>query len=209
MFKKALTLILIFSLALNFAFVGVWGYHRFYVKPRFDRAHRGAREQKDHDWKRFKDGEDRRREDKDDFDHELHRLLGQDKEHWRKLGKLRHSLMEQHEKLFSLLSAEQTDESAIDQCLAKISELREQMQKQIVDHVLSVKEDLGPEKSKNLLHFLRKKALGPRRDPRHRYRPGRGPDRDGKRGPEGCGRGRSLPFTFWDSRFGFFSWEGR
>ncbi len=37
MYRKGLELLLVFSLALNLAFVGVWGYHWFYVRPELEK----------------------------------------------------------------------------------------------------------------------------------------------------------------------------
>jgi len=204
MLRKALGLILIFSLALNFAFVGVWAYHRFYIRhhrPDVRWNRRG-----DDDRRGFRDMDHRAEKEKEGFERRLPELLARDKEYWKKVGKTRHSLMAEHEKLFDLLSGEETDREAINACLDRIAELRDDMQRLVVDHVLSVKENLGSEQSKKLMYFLRRKALGPGEGRNFRHGPGKPHDPRGKHGPEGrkqSGPPR-LPFT---SFLYPFSWE--
>lgn len=205
MFRKALTLLLIFSLAVNFAFAGVWAYHRFYIRNQMRKRHWDD-DKRHRDWRR---DHDRERSKKDGFERKLPRLMAHDKEHWKKVGKVRHALMGQHEKLFELLSEEETDRTAVNECLSKIADLRAEMQKLIVDHVLSVKKKLGPEESRKLMHFLRRKALDPGGARRPRYGPGHGPDRDHPRDHKDWGKSGLQPMPFYGWDFGLFCWEAR
>lgn len=156
MFKKALALLLIFSLALNFAFAGVWAYHQFYVRSYYENS--GGAES----------GES------DDSDGPPSSLLAPGRDGFREsMHELRLSLRDQQEKLFDLLADEQTDREAIESCMEKISALRDQMEKLVVGHVLSLKKTLDPEERRKLMEFLRRRALGPSG---RRFRHGR-PDR--------------------------------
>ena len=201
-------MILIFSLAVNFAFAGVWMYHRFYLSRRSERPRWEHREDGDRRRHRDKD-RDWHRDDGDGFEKKLPGLLGRDRQHWKEVGKLRHALMQEHQKLFDLLSDEKTDREAVDECLNRIADLRDQMQRGVVEHVLSVKKELGPEQSEKLMHFLRKKALGPGGRGRHRPGPGRGPDSRRRHEDEGCRKRAPFPFPSFGWNPGLFSWEAR
>jgi Spy/CpxP family protein refolding chaperone len=179
MYRKAINLLLIFSLALNFAFVGVWGYHRFYVRPRMKRIMENR-------------GEDPRFEERLGLEPEQKEKLKQQNREFREaVRKVEQKVQRKRQELFELLQQPNPEEGAIEKCLEEIAQARKQMPRYTVRHMLKLKELLTPEQQRKLMRLMQSRM--------HRHRPWheRGMRRDaGDERPgrmHGPGRGEHSP----------------
>ncbi|MEF8787853.1 MAG: periplasmic heavy metal sensor [Planctomycetota bacterium] len=173
MVKKLSSLILVFSLALNLAFVGVWAYHEFYVEPRMG-GRRGRFHRWDRDDHRYGDHDDHDEHDDDDHWRKGPPLKGKldlTREQWKALRKSRRRLAtrmkkrmeeveERREELFDLLMKDDVKKKTIDEALSELSEARARLTRATVEHMLELKDVLRPEQQRFLLKMIRERTAG-------------------------------------------------
>ena len=92
---------------------------------------------------------------------------------------LRRELHQADQTLADLMAAAEPDREAIDGQLARIGELRHQMQHHLVDHFLKVKELLEADQQETFNDIIRRRMVS-----YDRYGPGHGGPRGHKRGKE-------------------------
>lgn len=198
MVKKLSSIILVFSLALNLAFVGVWGYHRFYLRPRmrrwrdrdFDaRERRGWHHDDDHDDEdhhhRWRKGSPL--EEKLDLDEgQRGAVRNARRELAVKMKKRTEAVEERREELFELLLRPDVERTKVENALKELNEARGGLTRATVEHMLQLKKVLKPEQARRLLEMIRKRTAGHGRALRE-FVGGRGkgprphPERDGGR----------------------------
>jgi len=162
MFRKGLTLLLIFSLALNLAFVGVWGYHVFYVRPRLPGGRLWLAPPIQAGWPPPALGlRDEQRE----------RMLAEQRRFRREMQVIQAEARRNSEELLDLVLAPQPDLEAIRARQREIEAKRSELQARVVKHLLSLKGTLTPEQQKRLIWMLRMRARGQSRGPFRRAFP--------------------------------------
>jgi len=159
MFKNALTLLLIFSLALNFAFAGVWVYHKYYVQPRLLEMRPQTHEFTSRPWVEHALG--LRGPQRDRVRAEYSRFQ-------KKMREIRTRAERNHKELFDLLAAPQPDREAIQKCLQRIAADRQEMQELVVEHLLAIKGMVSTEQGNRLIETLRRRLTPHSRMPLHR-----------------------------------------
>lgn len=152
--RRMQTPLLIFSLSLNFAFAGVWGYHYFYVTPRLrklDELEARLTEQQQRQMRtappaaRLKLTAEERR-----------KMAEAGRSFREQLMPVRAEIRRQRERLYRLMAAPEPDREAILQCQAAISEGQRRMQQMTVEHLLDVKGRLGPEQQKRFWRMMKR-----------------------------------------------------
>jgi len=149
MWKKIAPMLVVLSLALNAAFIGVWGVHAV-------RAHWSAE----------------RPEDGGAVGCPLHRRLNVTDEQWRQIEprlaafrrdsqSRRREIGRLRGEMIDLIAAERPDRQAM---AAKHEEIRagqRQMQQMVIEHLLAEKEVLTAEQEKELFEMLRRRSACP------------------------------------------------
>jgi len=167
MVEKLSSIVLVFSLALNLAFVGVWGYHRFYVRPRIsrwsdDHEFRGPDRP---DW----DGEDDRRKWRKGP--HLEEKLELDRKQREAVGKARHELavrmkkgmmevQQRREELFELLMRPKIERQRVEAALKELNEARGHLTRATVEHMMELKDVLTDEQQRRLFKMIQEKSAG-------------------------------------------------
>ena len=156
MFNKALSLLLIFSLAFNIAFVGMWVYNRTTRRP--PRAAlppgqapgRSPAAVSPRPWAPL------------NLQAPQQRKMTQDwAEVCRKIETLNAEGQQSREQLLDLLAAEKLDAEAIRACQQRIDETQEQVRRLVVDHMLRTRDALSPQQRARWVRMM--KAAGQRR----------------------------------------------
>ena len=158
MVKKLSSIVLVFSLALNMAFVGVWSYHRFYLRPRRRRA-------------RPRRGRGRFRHRRGDKRHAPRAELALEprqrravhkarRELKKKMGGIGRRIAERREELFELLQQPDPDRKSIKKRVKALNEIRSELTWATVQHILDLKEFLEPEQERRLLEMIRERTDG-------------------------------------------------
>jgi len=156
MFNKALSLLLIFSLAFNIAFVGIWVYHRTTRRPQRaallpgQAPGRSPAAVSPPAWAQLN----------------LHapqqRKMAQDwAEVCRKIEALNAEGRQLREQLLDLLAAEKLDAEAIRACQQRIDQIQEEVRRLVVDHMLKTRDALSPQQRARWVRMM--KAAGRRR----------------------------------------------
>lgn len=167
MTNKVLALILIFSLAFNIAFVGIWAYGQFYAPDRVrPRPPRRA------PWERMGLTEPQRRE-----------LVERRRQLQGEMSRVRAELEEQRARLFDLLEAEHIDEEAVRDARERMKRAQEKVQQLVFRHMRELRDVLKPEQRRRMMDMMRRHGAG-----RHR-----GGTHDGGRWEGGMGGGRHGP----------------
>jgi len=156
MWKKIVPLLIILSVALNLAFVGVWAF-------------RGLRGR----W--FGHGPCRPRAGRSEVNCPLHRRLGATPEQWRRieprLAEFRRAsqevcsdVMRKRGEMIDLIAVPEPDREAIKAKQEEILAAQRRMQQLVIEHLLAEKEVLTPEQQKELFDLLRRRSCaGPGR----------------------------------------------
>lgn len=159
MLNKALSLLLIFSLAFNIAFVGIWVYNRTAPRPRG--APRTVRPEglpssaaPQRPWAQLKLQAPQERKVMQDW-----------AEVYRKIETLNAEGRQLREHLLDLLAAEQLDAEAIGACQQRTDQIQAQVRGLVVEQMLRTRDALTPEQRARWVRMM--KAAGRRR--------GRGP----------------------------------
>ena len=170
--NAALTLVLVFSLAFNIAFVGIWVYHRPRPRPplagRSYESRQGGMRRPSPPWAQF--------------------ALTPDQEQkvskgWRevegRMRELRQDAADHRDRLFALMEEEPPDEAAVLEAQKSIEATQEQIRKLVVGQMLKTRELLDEEQRHQWLSKMRSHGdrLGMRR-----WRNGPGPRRGRVRG---------------------------
>lgn len=177
-----LHLVLVFSLAFNIAFAGIWVYHRARPRPYGARPGPGGRGGPGPAW------------DELDLTPEQERQV---RESWRKvagrLQELRQETGRQRDRLFDLLQAEAPDEAAILEAQRRIEESQEQSREAVVAQMMETRALLSTEQRRKWVEAMRVhgQRLGAKRWRNGHARPGDGRP-DGRRPQRGPG-GRRRP----------------
>lgn len=172
MFNKALSLLLIFSLAFNIAFVGIWVYNRTSRRPpraglRAGRAPGPAQAAvPPPPWAQL------------DLQAPQQNKMSRDwAEVYQKIEALNADGRQLREQLLDLLAAEKLDPEAIRACQQRIDQVQEQVRRLVVEQMLRTRDALTPEQRARWVRMM--KAAGQRRgrgqwsgDPRREPLPG-------------------------------------
>ena len=141
MYRKGLELLLVFSLALNLAFVGVWGYHWFYVRPELEKRSAPV-------WQTQQGT--------------LNLTNGQRqhmRERWGQLRKTvggpKEELEAKRTRLIELLAAPEPDMEAIRTCQRQIAVHERRVRELTVKHLMELNKVLTPEQRQTLLRMIR------------------------------------------------------
>jgi Spy/CpxP family protein refolding chaperone len=174
MINKILALILVFSLAFNIAFVGIWAYTR--TGGRVPWQHRRRPQGWRDGWRRLGLSEGQKRE--------LQRRRARLREDMRSA---RETLERQRQRLFDLLEQEDIDEEAVRRTRESIEQTQERIRHMTFEHMRGLREVLTPEQHRAMMQMMKRHSGGGgmhgrerMRGPGHR-RPGM---RDHMRGPE-------------------------
>ncbi len=173
-----LHLVLVFSLAFNIAFAGIWVYERARPRPHRSGPAPGGPGGRGPEWGEL------------DLTPEQE---GRIRESWRKVGgrlqELRQETGRQRDRLFDLLQAEPPDEAAILETQRRIEESQEQSRQAVVAQMMETRALLSPEQRRKWVEAMRVhgQRLGAKRWRNGHARPGDGrPDgRRPRRGPGG------------------------
>ena len=142
MYRKGLELLLIFSLALNLAFVGVWGYHWFCVRPEL--ATRAAPVWQTQQGTLNLSGEQRERV----------------REQWgelrRRVGGLNEELAGRRRQLLGLLAAPEPDMEAVRAFQRDIALEEGKVRDATIEHLLELRKVLSPEQREKLLRMIQR-----------------------------------------------------
>ncbi len=160
--NSVLSLILVFSLAFNIAFVGIWFYSR--LQP--DRP--GA--------------EPRRTWEQVGLDREQQRRMEQSwRDLRRELAPLERRLAAERDRLFELMAEQEPDREAIRAAHRRMEAIQERIRANVLSHLEQTEEHLTPEQRRRLFQMMRSRAVRgrrgapvpPRREPdrRHPERP--------------------------------------
>ncbi len=140
MYNKVLSLLLIFSLAFNLAFVGIWVYS---LKAEPETSRRGVGPERA-PWTELGLGADQRKR------------MG---EEWQRLrdevGELKKELDRQQERLLDLMAAERPDRNAIQDCQQRIGEIQHEMRRLVTDHMMQTGQMLTPEQKQRWYGMLK------------------------------------------------------
>jgi len=160
MHSKILSLLLVFSLAFNIAFVGIWVYN---LTEECEPAEAPLNE--------LRLGPDQQR---------------RVREQWQQLRKqvadMKEELDRERDRLLDLMAAERPDTEAIRDCQSRIGELQHEMRRIVTEHMMQTGQMLTPEQRARWYGMM--KGLGQRhgrRTERLRRPPGRGEGRFGNR----------------------------
>jgi uncharacterized membrane protein len=192
--QTVLTLVLIFSLAFNIAFVGIWVYSR--TVPRGPEAGPSARAPgtpagpsrggAQPPWEALQLSAERER-----------RI----RENWRataeRIRALNAELEAERDRLFELFGAEEADEPAIAETQARIESLQAQVRQLAIRQMMDTRRGLSPAQRRELFQQMRARGA-PRSRPRGRAPHGRGQPPGPRRGPapdpsEGVGFAPNRP----------------
>ncbi len=167
--NKLLSLLLIFSLAFNIAFVGIWAYNRTSPGPNALQAPSRAASP----WERLEVAPEQRE-----------RL----REQWRGLHaevrSRRETLQRQRDRLLELMADPEPNEAPIRACRNNIERIQDEVRNLVLTHMRRMGEVLTPEQRRRMFHMLR----GSHRDrtghgmPRRMHRPGAMPHRSPRNG---------------------------
>jgi len=188
--QSVLTLLLVFSLAFNIAFVGIWVYNRTArsgrpAGPPPGPQARGASaaERPEPPWDALKLGAEQKRSMRDSW-----QATG------RRIQQLNAELARERDRLFDLLAAEEADEAAIAQAQKRMAELQGQVRQLAVGQMVETRTRLTPEQRREL--FRRMRARGQQHGwPQRRGRPGPPPRAFGAPAPPGRQPGPERPGT--------------
>jgi Spy/CpxP family protein refolding chaperone len=157
MYNKILSLILIFSLAFNIAFVGIWAYNRFgEEQPTPALAPRPT-------WEQI------------GLDREQQRRMEQS---WRRLQRelapLQARLARERDRLLELMAEPDPDEEAIRATQRRMGAVQEEMRRHVMTHMRETRERLTPEQRRRMFHMMRSWAHRRGQAPGGRRRQGMG-----------------------------------
>jgi len=172
MLKKISSIILVFSLALNLAFVGMWGYHRFYIHSgRGGWDEDDGRREMHGDWRGWpgaghpESGGPRRMRLR--LGRRLNLSRGQRRafrefrrELARKMGKRMKAVRARRQELFDLLGRPEVNRGAVDDALSKLTEARGRLTRATVEHMLELKDVLAPDQQRRMLDIIRERTVG-------------------------------------------------
>jgi uncharacterized membrane protein len=153
-----LNLLLVFSLALNLAFVGIWAHHKMYVEPKLaelEQARPGVPSGEGAAVRpapAARESEEQRR-----LMRELARRVGP------RLQELDHRVKDRQEHLLVLLADPEPNAEEIERCQAEIAEGRRRMETIVVRELMEISRKLPPERRRALLERLRGRAALRRR----------------------------------------------
>ncbi|MFO7956436.1 MAG: periplasmic heavy metal sensor [Candidatus Brocadiia bacterium] len=138
MYNKTLSLILIFSLAFNIAFVGIWAYNRFgEEQPAPAPVPRQT-------WEQI------------GLDREQQRRMEQS---WRGLQRelvpLQARLARERDRLLELMAEPDPDEEAIRATQRRMAAVQEEMRRCVMIHMRETRERLTPEQRRRMFHMMR------------------------------------------------------
>jgi len=156
--KNLHSLLLTFSLALNFSFVGLWGYHRFYVGPKLKEIQATAANQSG-------TPQPGRRADRRPArlgPQQWERLRGRVETARPELLRIREDMRRRREEMLALLSAPEVNREAIARCEVELAEGYARMQRIVIESLVEVSKQLPPEQRGRLWQRFRS---GPPRYP--------------------------------------------
>jgi len=173
MYNRTLSLILVFSLAFNIAFVGIWAYNRFgEERPAPPPPPRQA-------WEQI------------GLDREQQRRMEQS---WRALQQqvapLQARLARERDHLLELMAQADPDEQAIRAARRRMEAAQEQMRQRVMVHMQQTREQLSPEQRRRMFQMMRTRARRRGASPRGARR--QGPERRPRGGQSGGG-GFTIP----------------
>ena len=190
MWRNVLTLLLIFSLALNLAFAGVWVYHRAYVQPRLMERLPPPSELPAMPWAE---------QALELRDPQRSRVRTEYAEFRKKMWEIRTRAEQNRVVLLDLLAAPKPDRKAIQECLSRIAADNQKLQELVVEHLLALKGMISPQQVQRLMNTLRSRSAPQGGMPLHRPlpRPGQRPGP-----PPPSPEARGGPFRFPPARAG-------
>ncbi len=143
--SKGWTLILIFSLAINAAVLGVCGYHYY----RYTRAAPSA-------YCPLSPGDQHFYQGLGLSDAQIERMEPLARTFHAKLGKLGGETEKKRERLVYLLSREEVDSGRIERLREDMAGIQEQIQREVITHLLDVRQILNPEQKEHFFTILRR-----------------------------------------------------
>lgn len=159
MYNKILSLILVFSLAFNIAFVGIWAYNRFGE----ERAASAPAPAPPQTWEQV------------GLDREQQRRMEQS---WRALQQqltpLRTRLESERDHVLELMAQADPDEEAIRTTQRRMAVVQEQMRRCVMTHMRETGERLSPEQRRRMFQMMRSWARRRGHASTGRRRQGRG-----------------------------------
>jgi len=186
MYNKALSLLLIFSLAFNIAFVGIWLYNRQRpVAPLPAGRHGGQERAGRQPMQALRLRDDQRRH--------LAELRGRARA---ETARLEADIQKQQERLLQLLAADQPDWKAVQDCEQRIAAGQKRLRELSLEQLRALRDILTPEQRRVWLEMM--KARGGRGAQqgmglRQRAPEGRSFGRNSASGPQGSTRLRGAP----------------
>ncbi len=179
MSNKALSLILIFSLAFNIGFVGIW-VHNITAPERPVRPAPGAPPPP---WAQLPLQPHQRQSLRTDWQ----QLLAE-------LEPLRADLLEKRNQLMDLLAAPDPDEAEVRRVNERLGELQERSRRLVLEHMERIRRALPAEQRRRMFDMLRERSERHRDMFRmHRWNHGPGPQRQPGPLPDGEPRGMWTP----------------
>jgi Spy/CpxP family protein refolding chaperone len=153
MINKVLALVLIFSLAFNIAFVGIWGYQRTISRSarpvglgRQVRRGPGARPLAELD-----------------LPPEVQQGVSERVRHLQEqIRKQQASMQVQRNQLFRLLDAPEMDEQAVQEAYERLEAAQKDTNRLVLEHMRKLREVLTPEQYRKLMGMMRNSAEGQR-----------------------------------------------
>lgn len=143
--RKGLWVLLTFSLALNFAFVAVWVYHYFFVRP-------ALQAQTDGGLQRF--------EALSLTDEQRGQILAAQQVLRQSIQEARGRSAEAREKLADLMAAPESDPETLRVIRRDIDDSEGEVHQLVVQHLLHVRSTLTPEQREQFGHILRERMRG-------------------------------------------------
>ena len=169
--RKGFAVLLIFSLALNCAFVGAWVYHYFYVRPTFP-PETVQRAEAEAEAERPVGAGWRRLEALNLTDEQRRKLTAEHIALRQQISEARRRSRAACEKLLDLLAAPESDPEALIAVQEEISVEEAEMQRLVVKQLVRMRDTLGHEQMLKLRRMLRPMHPPYRRSMR-RHNPGR------------------------------------
>ena len=146
MWKKVVPVLVVLSVALNIAFVGIWAVHAVRSAPG-----RNGKESRNGVWC------------------PLHRLLNVTDEQWREIeprlvefqaaaGSVREDVIRYREEMLDLIAAAEPDREALRAKQDEILAGQRRMQELMIEHLISQKETLTPAQQRELFEIIRRRS---------------------------------------------------
>jgi len=170
MINKALALILIFSLAFNIAFAGMWVYNRTRPAPQPPQmvAQPGGPEPKQGPWQQL----GLRPE-------QLRQVMGEWRQLRQRIEAAEAEVRRQRARLFQLLQANELDEQAVRETRAQMEAAQQRVRDLVFDQMFSLRQRLTPEQRRRWVEMMMRfpkgqgggRGPGPHQGPRSGQRP--------------------------------------